>query len=141
MSTSRRAPYKTSHPEMRAKRLADDHPKEPKRTRPPQRLQKEMVEKARAMTDLALQRLRGILEDEEADLTHVIAAAKEVLNRGYGAVPQHHIVEALFTHQHQINTDALRQMSTEQLTALETMLTPFAQPVEDAEVIEHDPDA
>jgi succinate dehydrogenase flavin-adding protein (antitoxin of CptAB toxin-antitoxin module) len=139
MPTPRRAPYTKTHADIRRENLSADSPKEPKRTRPPKRLQREMVEKARAMTDLALARLRDILEDEDADLTHVISAAKEVLNRGWGAVPQHHVVEAMFQHRHTINTDAIKQMSTEQLALLEQMLTPFTQPAEDADVIDHDP--
>lgn len=138
MPTPRRAPYTKTHADIRREKLSDDSPKEPKRARAPRRLQKEMVERFREKTDLALSRLVGILEDEDADPTHVIAAAKEVLNRGWGAVPQTTVIEALFQHRHVIDADALRQIPSEELTALETMLARLVEPIEDAEVIDHD---
>lgn len=92
-------------------------------------------EQFRQHTDEVLDRLLSILRDDEADHGHVIQAAKEILNRGWGAVPQTQVIEAVFQHQHSFNVDALRQLPQDQLTQLESTLARLVA-VEDAEVIE-----
>jgi hypothetical protein len=89
----------------------------------------------RAHTDEVRERLLDILRDPDADHGHVIQAAKEILNRGWGAVPQTQVIEAVFQHQHSLNVDALRQMPTDQLRQFEVALARLVE-VDDAEVIE-----
>lgn len=130
----RGTPKGVKHHEMREKKM--EAPEKAQTAGVTPRARKEMYEQFRQHTRLALDRLVGILEDEKADTASVIAAAKEILSRGWGAVPQHHVIEAVFQHQHVINTDALRQMPQEQLTQLELTLARLVAPVEDAEVVE-----
>lgn len=142
MPTSRRAPYTKTHVDIRRANLSDDSPKEPKRARPPRRMQKEVVEKFRAHTDEVLARFMGIIRDPDADYSSVIAAGKEILARGNGAVAQHHVIEALFTNRAEIDITKLGQMSDAELKFAEQVLARMLaahDDVEDAEVIDHEP--
>jgi len=126
-------PYETNHPEQRKTRLSKpDNVTNPK---PTARARREVYEKFRAHTDEVLERLLGILRDDEADHGHVIAAGKEILSRGWGAVAQHHVIEAMFEHKHLVNVDAIRQLPSEELTRLEASLSRLIE-VQDAEIIE-----
>jgi hypothetical protein len=97
-----------------------------------------MYEMFRAHTEEARDRLLEILRDPDADNGHVIQAAKEILNRGWGAAPQIQVIEEVFRHEVSFNVDKLRQLPSEQLTQLEATLARLIE-VEDAEVIEHRP--
>jgi len=96
---------------------------------------REMYEQFRAYTKEVLDRLLEILRDEEADHGHVIQAGKEILNRGWGAVPQTQVIEAVFQHQHNLNMDALREMSSDDLARLENTLARLVT-VDEAQIIE-----
>jgi hypothetical protein len=96
---------------------------------------REFYEKFREHTEEVRDRLLEILRDPDADNGHVIQAAREILNRGWGAAPQVQVLEAVFQHQHVLNTDALRQLPAEDLARLEGTLARLVE-VEDAEVIE-----
>ena len=103
---------------------------------------REFYEKARQHTDEIIDRLMGIIRDDEADNGHVIQAAKEMLNRGWGAAPQVSVLEAVFTQEHTINTENLKQMTNDELKAMEGFLARLVSPegVEDAQVIDHEDD-
>jgi hypothetical protein len=81
-----------------------------------------MYQMFRAHTEEVLERLLGIIRDDKTDPAHVIQAGKEILNRGWGAVPQTQIVEAGLKHQHGIDVDAVRQLPDEALRQLEATL-------------------
>ena len=100
---------------------------------------REVYASFRAHTDEVRERLLAIIRDDKADNGHVIAAAKEILSRGWGAVPQYQVIEAMFQHQGGISPDALRQLPQEQLMQLEAMLARIVTPVEDAQVIDVTP--
>ena len=101
---------------------------------------REFYEKARQHTDEIIDRLMGIIRDDEADNGHVIQAAKEMLNRGWGAAPQVSVLEAVFTQEHTINTENLKQMTNDELKAMEGFLARLVstEGVEDAQIIDHD---
>lgn len=101
---------------------------------------KEFYRAFREETDRVREVLVGILLDEDADNGHRIQAGKEILNRGWGAAPQVSVIEAVFTQEHTINADSLKQMTTEELKAMEGFLTRLVTPteVEDAQVIDHE---
>jgi hypothetical protein len=142
MPTPRRAPYTKTHADIRRENLSADSPKEPKRTRPPKRMQKEVIEKFRAHTDEVLERFMGIVRDPDADYSSVIAAGKEIFARGHGAVAQHTVIEAMFTRRDVIDVAKLGQMSDDELRFAEQFFARMLAPpddIEDAEVIEHDP--
>lgn len=108
------------HHETRKDRLAQpDTTERPKVTA---RARREVYEKFRAHTDEVLEMLVGIVRNDEADDTSRIAAGKEILSRGWGAVAQTHIIEALFEHKQIIDVSALRQLPQDQLTQLEASL-------------------
>jgi hypothetical protein len=103
---------------------------------------REFYEKARQHTDEIIDRLMAIIRDEEADNGHVIQAAKEMLNRGWGAAPQVSVLEAVFTQEHTINTESLKQMSDDEIRVMEGFLARLVstEGIEDAQVIEHEDD-
>lgn len=103
---------------------------------------RELYEKARQHTDEIIERLMGIIRDDEADNGHVIQAAKEMLNRGWGAVPQVSVLEAVFTQEHTINTESLKQMTDDEIRVMEGFLARLVstEGIEDAQVIEHEDD-
>lgn len=103
---------------------------------------REFYEKARQHTDEIIERLMGIIRDKEADKGHVIQAAKEMLNRGWGAAPQVSVLEAVFTQEHSINTESLKQMTDDEIRVMEGFLARLVSPegIEDAQVIEHEDD-
>lgn len=139
MPTTRRAPYATNHIDSRRAKL--DAP-DPQPTRKPTiRARKEVYEKFRAHTDEVRERLISIIRDPESDNGHAIAAGKEILLRGWGAVPNTTVIEALFTHQHVINVDALRQMPQDQLNQLESTLARLVRTADEAEVVEQSDDS
>ena len=95
-------------------------------------------ESFREHTQETLATLLGIMRDEEADNGHRIQAAKEILARGWGGVPQVQVIEAALKHEHSISRDALKGLSPTDLRALELALTKLVD-VPDAEVIEASP--
>ena len=103
---------------------------------------REFYEKARQHTDEIIERLMGIIRDDEADNGHVIQAAKEMLNRGWGAAPQVSVLEAVFTQEHTINTESLKQMTDDEIRVMEGFLARLVstEGIEDAQVIEHEDD-
>lgn len=103
---------------------------------------REFYEKARQHTDEIIDRLMGIIRDDEADNGHVIQAAKEMLNRGWGAAPQVSVLEAVFTQEHTINTESLKQMTNDELKIMEGFLARLVstEGVEDAQIIDHEDD-
>jgi hypothetical protein len=128
--------YETNLADIRSARLTKPE-KEVARIRPTARARREVYEKFQAHTDEVLERLLSILRDDEADHTAVIAAGKEILARGWGSVPQHHVIEAMFEHRHVIDVDALRQLPADDLTRLEASLSRLIE-IPDAEVIDKD---
>ena len=108
----------------------------------PLRTRKAMYEAFREYTEEAISTLVGIMRDEDKDAGHRIAATKEILARGYGAVPNVDLVEVAFKHEHEINLDALKQMSDKELADFQLLLTKLVkieQDAIDADVIEHKP--
>ena len=101
-----------------------------------------MYEMFRAETLEIRDRLMEIIRDPESDKGHVIQAAKEVLNRGWGAAPQVSVIEQVFQHQHEVNLDSLKQMTKAELAAVEGFLARLVtvQGAEDAIVVEDDPE-
>lgn len=99
-----------------------------------------MYEEFRKHTEEVREVLIEILRDEEADNSHRIQAGKEILNRGWGAAPQVSVIEAVFSQEVSINTDSLKQMSSEELKTMEGFLARLISPegVEDAQVIDHE---
>jgi hypothetical protein len=98
---------------------------------------REFYEMARQHTAEVLETLIGIVRDPDADNGHRIMAGKELLNRGWGAAPQTHVVEQSMEHKLTMNVDVLRQMSDEEIALYQRMLTRMLNAsVEDAEVIE-----
>ena len=95
-------------------------------------------ESFRAHTDEARERLMGIIRNVESDDGHVIQAAKEVLARGWGGVPQVQVIEAALKVDHGVSRDALRGMPQADLQKLEALLSRLVE-VRDAEVIEGTP--
>jgi hypothetical protein len=96
---------------------------------------REFYEQFRAHTQEVRDRLLEIIRDPDADNGHVIQAAKEILNRGWGAAPQVQVIEEVFRHEVTFNVDKLRQLPSEQLTQLEATLSRLIE-VDDAEVID-----
>lgn len=96
---------------------------------------REFYESFRAHTDEVRERLLAIIRDPHADNGHVIQAAKEILARGWGGVPQVQVIEAALKHEHVINTDALRQLPSADLKQLEATLARLVQ-ASDVDVIE-----
>lgn len=101
---------------------------------------REFYEKARQHTDEIIERLMGIIRDDEADNGHVIQAAKEMLNRGWGAAPQVSVIEEVFRAEVSINAESLKQMTDAEIKAMEGFLARLVSPegVEDAQIIDHD---
>lgn len=94
-----------------------------------------MYARFREHTETVLQTLLDIVNNDEADPGHRIAAGKEILNRGWGSVPQHHIVEQSLEHRVTVNTAALGALTQAQLLELESVMVTLLG-VPDAEVIE-----
>jgi hypothetical protein len=93
----------------------------------------------REHTEEALSCLLGIIRDPDADNGHKVQASKEILNRGWGAAPQVHVVDQSMEHRLSMNMDFLRQMSDDELAVYQRMLLRLAaqpQDVVDAEVVE-----
>lgn len=103
---------------------------------------REMYSLFRQETERVREVLVNILLDEEADNGHRIQAGKEILNRGWGAAPQVSVLEAVFTQEHSINTESLKQMTDDEIRVMEGFLARLVSPegVEDAQVIEHEDD-
>jgi hypothetical protein len=99
---------------------------------------REFYESFRAHTDEVRERLLEIIRDDEADHGHVISAAKEILSRGWGGVPQIQVIEAALKHEHSLSVDRLKGMSPADLQAFEAMLARLVE-VDDAEVIDATP--
>jgi hypothetical protein len=98
---------------------------------------REFYEMARQHTAEVIETLIGIVRDDEADNGHRIQAGKEILNRGWGAAPQTHVVEQSMEHKLTMNVDVLRQMSDEEIALYQRMLTRMLTAnAEDAEIIE-----
>jgi hypothetical protein len=101
---------------------------------------RQMYERFRSHTEEALACLLGIIRDEDADNGHRIGAVKELLNRGWGAAPQTHVVEQALEHRLTVDMAFLRQMSDEELALYQKMLTRLATvqaaDIVDAEVVE-----
>ena len=101
-----------------------------------------MYEKFREETERVHRVLVEILEDEEADNGHRIQAGKEILNRGWGAVPQVNVIEAALSKQDGFDSDALKQMPADELKQFELSLTKLIAVregnVTDAEIIDPD---
>jgi hypothetical protein len=125
---------------MVKKRASAESGVKPSRARPRVSLEarKRMYESFQVLTDDVRSVLYGIVMDEEAADSDRIAAGKEILSRGWGAVPQMQVIEAMFQHQHTFNMDAIRQMPADQLQQLEAALVRVMQ-VSDAEVIDATP--
>ena len=104
---------------------------------------RDMYEMFRAETVEIRDRLMAIIRDPESDNGHVIMAAKEVLNRGWGAAPQVNVIEQVFQHKHEVNLDNLKQMSRAELAAVEGFLARLitVEGAEDAVVVEDNPPA
>ena len=81
----------------------------------PERARRELYGKFQAHTDEALDTIRSIMLDNEAADSDRLAAAKEILNRGWGQAPNVNIVDATMKVEQSFNFDNLRQMSTEDL--------------------------
>jgi len=99
---------------------------------------REFYEKARAYTDEVLQTLIEIVRDDAQAASDRIAAGKELLNRGWGAAPQVHLVDQTMEHRLSLDVDALRQMSDADIAAYRRLLTTMMQvrgDVMDAEVV------
>lgn len=98
---------------------------------------REFYEMARKHTVEVIETLIGIVRDDEADNGHRIQAGKELLNRGWGAAPQTHVVEQSMEHKLSLNADAIRQMSDDEIALYQKMITRMVRAsVEDAEIIE-----
>jgi hypothetical protein len=95
----------------------------------------EMYARFREHTEEVLERLLTVIRSDTASDADAIAAGKEILNRGWGTVPQHHVVEQVFTHQTVINVGELRSMSPAQLASLESMLARLVE-MPESQVIE-----
>ena len=132
-------PRKSSNPEGKPPGAA---PRGRRLTPPPgqipMRARKEMYEAFRAYTEEAIDTLVEIMRNDQANDSDRISATKEILSRGYGAVPNVDLVEVAFKHEHSLNTDALQQMSTAELESFQVLLTKLVKvgdDVIDAEVI------
>jgi len=133
MHTKPYNPPKQTHPEKRKTRLSQpDDVTNPKVTA---RARREVYEKFRAHTDEVLEMLVGIVRNEEEDTPSRIAAGKEILSRGWGAVAQTHVIEALFQVEHSVKAELLRQLPPAELAQLELSLARLIE-VQDADVIE-----
>lgn len=86
---------------------------------------KQMYEAFRSYTQEAIVTLVGIMRNEDggASPADQIAATKEILSRGYGAIPNVDLVEVAFKHEHTLNVDALKQMTAAELEAFQILLT------------------
>jgi hypothetical protein len=125
---------------MVKKRASAESGTAPGKTRPRASLEarKRMYESFQAHTDEVRERLISIIRNDDLAPADHIAAGKEILARGWGAVPQMQVIEAMFQHQHTFNMDAIRQMPADQLQQLEAALVRVLQ-VPDAEVIDATP--
>ena len=103
---------------------------------------REMYETFRAETDRVREVLVSILLDDEADNGHRIQAGKEILNRGWGAAPQVNVIEEVFRHEVSFNAENLKQMTNDEIKAMEGFLARLVSPegVEDAKIIDHEDD-
>jgi hypothetical protein len=137
MPTTRRAPYKNNAVELRRARYAAERAIEPKDVKVTMRAKQAVYAEFRAHTKEVLDRLISIVRDKNASDSDAIAAGKEILSRGWGAVPQHHVIEALMQHEHVINMDAISAMPSDQLRSLEAALARLVE-VRDPDVIEHE---
>lgn len=141
MAYTRTTPQNGKTPRIPKGRGPTDYPA-PAGRGVPMNARREMYETFRAHMDEVREVLVSILRDEEADAGHRIQAGKEILSRGYGAVPNIEIVEQVFKHEHSLDMDALRNLPKKDLDALEAVLTRFIKvdaDAIDAEVIESDP--
>lgn len=98
----------------------------------PAAARREVYEKFQAHTDKVLNTLLTILESDEASHADRISAGKEILARGWGAVPQYHVVEKTMEHKVTINSAVLRAMTPAQLESFQAML----EQVTDADVVD-----
>jgi hypothetical protein len=89
----------------------------------PERARRELYQKFQAHTDEVLTTFLDILRDDEVNPSDRIAAGKEILNRGWGQAPNVSIVDATLKVEHSVNSDALRQMSAEELASVEGLLS------------------
>ena len=89
----------------------------------PERARRELYRKFQEHTDEVLTTFLDILRDDEVNPSDRIAAGKEILNRGWGQAPNVSIVDATLKVEHTVNSDALRQMSAEELASVEGLLT------------------
>ena len=109
----------------------------------PEAARREMYEAFRQHADEARQTLYGIMTDTEVDPGHRIAAAREILNRGYGTAPSVEIIEKTLKVDLSFSDARIRQMSNDDLrAALAVMEKLVLQPetaAEDAKVIDHEP--
>ena len=73
----------------------------------------------------ALEVLLEVMNNDEADHGHRIAAAKEIITRARGQAPSFQVVQGIIQHDHKVSVDpaALQNMDSEQLAALEGTLT------------------
>ena len=89
----------------------------------PERARRELYQKFQAHTDEVLTTFLDILRDDRVNPSDRIAAGKEILNRGWGQAPNVSIVDATLKVEHSVNSDALRQMSAEELSSVESLLS------------------
>jgi hypothetical protein len=93
---------------------------------------KEMYLKFQAHVDEVLETFLTILRSDESSNADKISAGKEILGRGLGAIPQHHVIEKTLEHKVTINSAVLKSWSPTQLAAFEDMLVQAME----AEVVE-----
>lgn len=88
----------------------------------PERARRILYEKFQAHTDEAIGTILEIMRNDEANDSDRLAAAKELLNRGWGQAPNVNIVDATLKVEHNFNSDRLKQMTPEELAAFEGLL-------------------
>lgn len=105
----------------------------------PENARREMYAKWRTYTKEVMDFLVGVVRDDEKDTGHRIQAAKEILSRGWGQVPNVEIIEATLRVSHEVDTSALAQMSQAELDAVALALSRMIRvPGDGAKVIDHE---